>query len=224
MNLPSNLQSLTLGRRFNQSLEGVNLPSNLQSLTLGRDFNQSLEGVNLPSSLQSLTLGRDFNQSLEGVNLPSSLQSLFVVHGGNFLKVLKGVCLPSSLRTLKIGCALVSCLWFYWVGIVWAGLKILPGSSVCGIIWSEDRQNRAYFCLLRWSVRFLSSICEKLISIAWFVLFRCRPWKRRRRQFSAEFFAIWSPNPAKSLSNNEKNNLIYQPTGVGCQKALLKTS
>ena len=65
--LPKNLQILTFGHNFNQSLEGVNLPSNLQSLTFGTDFNQSLEGVNLPSNLQSLTFGTDFNQSLEGV-------------------------------------------------------------------------------------------------------------------------------------------------------------
>ena len=69
--LPSSLQSLEFGCRFNQRLDGIQLPSNLQSLTFGFDFNQSLESIQLPSSLQSLTFGYWFNQSLDG-NYPAA--------------------------------------------------------------------------------------------------------------------------------------------------------
>ena len=70
--LSSSLQSLTFGRRFNQSLEGTQLPSSLQSLTFGDYFDQSLEGIQLPCSLQSLTFGLKFDQSLEGIQLPAA--------------------------------------------------------------------------------------------------------------------------------------------------------
>ena len=64
------MQSLTLGRKFNQKLE--NLPNNLQTLTLGWKFNQKLE--NLHYGLQNLSLYCKSNQKLE--NLPSSLRKL----------------------------------------------------------------------------------------------------------------------------------------------------
>jgi hypothetical protein len=41
----------------------VTLATNLQSLTFGDFFNQSLERVTLPSTLQSLTFGLMFDQS-----------------------------------------------------------------------------------------------------------------------------------------------------------------
>eukprot|EP00439_Symbiodinium_sp_Y106_P040795 s653_g5.t1 len=101
MQLPSSLQTLTFGNRFNQSLAGIQLPSSLQSLTFGFDFNQSLEGLQLPSSMQSLTFGNRFNQSLAGIQLPSSLQSL--TFGHDFNQSLEGLQLPSSLQSLTFG-------------------------------------------------------------------------------------------------------------------------
>ncbi|CAJ1409397.1 unnamed protein product [Effrenium voratum] len=76
MTLPVNLQNLTFGARFDQSLAGMTLPVNLQRQTFGDDFDQSFAGVTLPGSLQSLTFGESFSQSLAGVTLPGSLQSL----------------------------------------------------------------------------------------------------------------------------------------------------
>jgi hypothetical protein len=55
--LPSGLQSLTFGWKFNQSTEKVALLSGLQGLTFGDYFNQSMAKVALPSGLQSLTFG-----------------------------------------------------------------------------------------------------------------------------------------------------------------------
>eukprot|EP00439_Symbiodinium_sp_Y106_P019823 s6723_g2.t1 len=101
MQLPSSLQSLTFGGKFDQSLEGIQLPSSLQHLTFGRCFDQSLEGIQLPSSLQHLTFGFNFNQSLEGVQLPSSLQSL--TFSAKFNQSLEGIQLPSSLQHLTFG-------------------------------------------------------------------------------------------------------------------------
>ena len=64
MILPSSLQSLAFGDRFNQSLERVTLPSSLQSLSFGFEFNQSLKRVSLPSSLQCLNFCFSFDRSL----------------------------------------------------------------------------------------------------------------------------------------------------------------
>ena len=99
--LPNNLQSLTFGNDFNQSLDRVPLPSNLQSLTFSNHFNQSLDRVTLPNKLQSLTFGNDFNQSLNGVALPNSLQSL--TFGVRFNQSLDRVTLSSSLKSLTFG-------------------------------------------------------------------------------------------------------------------------
>ena len=74
--LPSGLQSLTFGHRFNQSSERTALPNGLQSLTFGHEFNQSLERTTVPSGLQSLMFDETFNQSLVNTTLPSGLQSL----------------------------------------------------------------------------------------------------------------------------------------------------
>eukprot|EP00435_Cladocopium_sp_Y103_P043807 s1569_g12.t1 len=93
------LQSLTLGWKYNQSLE-QSLPSNLQSLTFGDSFNQSLDRVTLPSNLQILTFGGDFNQSLEGVALPSHLQSLTV--SSQSIRTLQRGTLLSNLQSLTI--------------------------------------------------------------------------------------------------------------------------
>lgn len=73
---PSHLESLTVGDRFNLSLDHVTWPEHLQSLAFGERFNQSLEHVRLPESLRSLTLGERFNRSLDGVAWPSHLQKL----------------------------------------------------------------------------------------------------------------------------------------------------
>ena len=61
------VQTLTFGDAFNQSLDGVTLPSGLQTLTFGMWFNKSLKQVMLPSGLQRLTFGAAFDQRLGGV-------------------------------------------------------------------------------------------------------------------------------------------------------------
>lgn len=119
--LPSMLASLTFGRSFNQSLEG--LPVGLESLTLGRDFisfkqlalpsglrnlnlgsfTGSLEELNLPSlrSLRSLLLGNAFNEHLGQHALPPNLESL--TFGYQFNQSLKQVSLPTTLKSLTFG-------------------------------------------------------------------------------------------------------------------------
>eukprot|EP00435_Cladocopium_sp_Y103_P054606 s77_g17.t2 len=99
--LPSSLENLTFGLRFNQGLKGVTFPSSLQSLTFGDFFDQSLGGVTFPSSLQDLTFGAAFNQSLEGVIFPSSLQNL--TFGTQFNQSLERVTFPKSLHSLTFG-------------------------------------------------------------------------------------------------------------------------
>ena len=96
------LQSLTVGKAFNHSLDGIQLPSSLQSLTFGFEFNQSLDGIQLASSLQGLTFGSLFNRSLEGIQLPCSLQSLTFgslfnqsIEGLNFQRQLSSRASPS---------------------------------------------------------------------------------------------------------------------------------
>ena len=61
-------------------LEQVVWPENLDTLSFGERFQQSLEGVAWPSALQSLVFGKDFNQSLEDVTWPASLQNLGMTH------------------------------------------------------------------------------------------------------------------------------------------------
>ena len=68
------LQSLTLGENFNQSWKDVHLPSTLQHLTFGYRFDQPLD--ELPKELKSLRFGSLFNQSLEKVKLPEGLEHL----------------------------------------------------------------------------------------------------------------------------------------------------
>eukprot|EP00435_Cladocopium_sp_Y103_P044407 s360_g12.t1 len=101
VSLPSSLQSLTFGFGFNQTLEGVRLPNRLQSLTFGYRFNCTLQRVKLPNCLQSLTFGRKFNQTLQGVVFPNSLESL--AFGHDFNQTLEGVSLPCGLKSLRFG-------------------------------------------------------------------------------------------------------------------------
>jgi hypothetical protein len=91
-------------------LEDVTFPSNLQSLTFGFMFNQSLEGVTLPTSLRSLVFGEKFNQSLLEVTLPGGLQSLTLGRGFLFMHSLKHVTSLGNLHTLACGSVSVSSL------------------------------------------------------------------------------------------------------------------
>ena len=103
VNLPAGLKSLTFPGRFNQSFNRVDLQAGLpglQSLTLGREFNQSLD-VKLPDSLQSLTFGDSFNQRLDQVALPKNLQSL--TFGACFSQSLDQITLPCSLESCTFG-------------------------------------------------------------------------------------------------------------------------
>ena len=98
--LPSTLETLTFGARFNRRLD-ISLPNELHSLTFGKDFNQTLEHVTFPCGLCSLTFGRGFNCRLQNVTLPSSLQTLTL--GGGFVQSFQGVTLPDGLINLTFG-------------------------------------------------------------------------------------------------------------------------
>ena len=100
MTLPSSLQTLKFGSRFNQSLASVKLPEALQEISFGYYYNMSIKGVRWPSKLHTLTFGNDFNQPLE--TLPASLKTL--VLGAHFVQSLEEVApFPSNLRTLNLG-------------------------------------------------------------------------------------------------------------------------
>ena len=101
LTIPSGLQSLTFGDKFNQSMDNTTLPSGLQSLTFGWDFNQSMDNMTLPSGLQSLTFGVGFNQSMDNTTLPSGLQSL--TFGVRFNQNMNSTTLPSGLQSLTFG-------------------------------------------------------------------------------------------------------------------------
>lgn len=94
------IQGITFGKSFNQTLEHVAWPSHLQCLSFGRDFDQTLEPVTWPSCLQILTLGFRFNQSLQRVAWPPQLQSLTL--GYLFNQSLENVTLPRSLQHLVV--------------------------------------------------------------------------------------------------------------------------
>ena len=97
--LPKSLETLTLCKRFNQSLEILSLPEDLQELVLAGEFNQSLQSVSFPQ-LKSLTLAGEFNQSVGEVKFPSSLEEL--KFGFRFNQALEGVVFP-QLRHLTFG-------------------------------------------------------------------------------------------------------------------------
>ena len=110
------LESLTLGTHFNQSLVDVTWPASLKSLTFGYYFNTSMEGVQLPLDLEHLKFGASFNQSLKKVILPPKLRSLTL--GLFFRQSLTGVTLPPNLQWLELDeliIASVSCKdWENW--------------------------------------------------------------------------------------------------------------
>ena len=100
-NLPHGLLSLTLGDRYDMSLEGVTLPSALQHLTFGEQFNQTLEPISLPETLVTLTFGREFNQSLDQVRLPQSLEGM--TFGDHFNRCVDDITWPCHLQELIFG-------------------------------------------------------------------------------------------------------------------------
>lgn len=110
------LESLTLGTHFNQSLVDVTWPASLKSLTFGYYFNTSMEGVQLPLDLEHLKFGASFNQSLKKVILPPNLRSLTL--GLFFRQSLTSVTLPPNLQWLELDeliIASVSCKdWENW--------------------------------------------------------------------------------------------------------------
>eukprot|EP00434_Breviolum_minutum_P014412 symbB.v1.2.012708.t2/scaffold882.1/size155402/3 len=102
--LPRDLQSLTFGRQFNQSVDNVTWPAGLQSVSFGRQFNQSVDNVTWPAGLQSLTFDGAFNQSLDNVTWPAGLQSLqSLTFGQYFNQSLDNVTWPAGLQSLTFG-------------------------------------------------------------------------------------------------------------------------
>ena len=107
------VESLTCGCNFDQSLEDVTFPSSLKSIIFGAHFDQSLKHVRFASDIRSLTFGANFNQSLE-FSLPSRLESLVFgelfkqslktsTFGEAFDQSLKEIDWPSNLQTLAFG-------------------------------------------------------------------------------------------------------------------------
>lgn len=94
--LPSKLRKLFLGAKFNQVLRHP-LPDTLQILSFGIHFNQMLPL--LPNGLKSLTMGYKFNQELSAP-LPSSLVQLILK--GDFNQILPDN-LPDQLEILSLG-------------------------------------------------------------------------------------------------------------------------
>eukprot|EP00434_Breviolum_minutum_P023625 symbB.v1.2.020839.t1/scaffold1711.1/size185425/2 len=84
--LPRGLSSLTFGRDFNQSLDGVVLPD-LKTLTfgstLGSTFNFPINRVELPESLETLNLGPAFCHHLYNTDFPEGLKTLILGHRFN---------------------------------------------------------------------------------------------------------------------------------------------
>jgi len=112
---PAGLQSLSVGRDYNQSLDNVTWPAGLQSLSLGYRFNQSLDNVSWPAGLQ-------FNQSLYNVKWPAGLKSLSLAEDLEDLDVdvdlnlvddivflLSRAVLPNALCKLVVGQMLLMC-------------------------------------------------------------------------------------------------------------------
>ena len=83
------------GIEWARQLEG--LPSSLQQLELGDRFNDWLQQTSFPSSIKTMTLGYDFNRSLDGVTLPADLQTLALAAGSTkawTVSPFKQVCKP----------------------------------------------------------------------------------------------------------------------------------
>ena len=84
-------------------MEGDIQGQDLQSMTLGEDFSESLDGMTLPSGFRSLIFGYRFDHSLENVTLPDSLEDLALLGikdpGGQFQSTT-----PSFMRTTMESC------------------------------------------------------------------------------------------------------------------------
>ena len=125
--LPSKLERIEFGPRFNQLLDNVVFPETVTTITFGIHHNwsmfdksikniklpkalkkyynqgggcdESIEDVVFPDTLEVLSLGYKFNYSLDKVNLPKSLKKL-VLHC-NFDQSLANVKFPVSFDTLE---------------------------------------------------------------------------------------------------------------------------
>ncbi|CAM9332040.1 unnamed protein product, partial [Scytosiphon promiscuus] len=99
--LPSSLQRLEFGGRFQQPLEGVVLPPSLVELILGYQFNHPIDRVAWPSSLRRLTLGGRFNHALR--ELPAGLTELVLpLDRDDYRYSLTDVTWPPGLRKLTL--------------------------------------------------------------------------------------------------------------------------
>jgi len=83
---------------FNHSLATVNLPDQLETLVLGRFFQQDLRYVLLPQSLLHLTLGECFPLERHPLFWPPYLEQLSIKR--LFLNVPVDVTFPETLRKL----------------------------------------------------------------------------------------------------------------------------
>ncbi|GAM19067.1 hypothetical protein SAMD00019534_022420, partial [Acytostelium subglobosum LB1] len=98
--LPDSLISLTLSKKYNHPLVAGLLPLALQTLVFGSHFNQIIEVGILPRSLKKLSFGKRFNQLLNPGTLPALLEHL--VFEGQYGQPFEKDTLPQTLRTLTL--------------------------------------------------------------------------------------------------------------------------
>ncbi|GAM21737.1 hypothetical protein SAMD00019534_049120 [Acytostelium subglobosum LB1] len=98
--LPTTLQHLMLGSKFEGTLNGL-LPDGLTNLDLSfsSEWNQLITPDSLPSKLETLTLSRSFNQEIHPRTFPPALKS--IIFGKDFNQPLSGL-LPPSLTHLDL--------------------------------------------------------------------------------------------------------------------------
>jgi hypothetical protein len=94
-----NLTDIILGHQFNKTIQNINLPK-LENLTLGNKFNQSLNGTCLSNTIYKIKFGSEFNQPIISVKWPTSLG--IIIFGRNFNQSID-VEWPIYLHTITFG-------------------------------------------------------------------------------------------------------------------------
>ncbi|GAM26114.1 hypothetical protein SAMD00019534_092890 [Acytostelium subglobosum LB1] len=102
--LPASLTSITFGKCFDSSLNGV-LPPSLVTLvfTPASIFNKEFNVGSLPNTLTTLKFGYLYNQPFKSNVLPDSLLYLIFGEDSLFNKPIFPDILPQSLVTLSLG-------------------------------------------------------------------------------------------------------------------------
>ena len=94
-----NIQYITFGINFNESISPNTLPKSLKQLNLGIEYNKPIDENVLPKSLEELILSYEFNEVIDEGILPPTLKIL--IFGDKYNKPIK--VLPPSLIDLEFG-------------------------------------------------------------------------------------------------------------------------